>query len=186
LIAHGRGIVLIVPTAILYGPCLPTAIPEAAACNSSRAPLAALRSTKVIGTKFEAPPLSCARMYTNRSAHHDITQPKCRRIELVAGTPTPPPERSPARPWRSSLGTITCVAVVGLKAVDFAGHGLRSGLCTSAAMAGASERSIMGQSGHKSERMLRRYINPGMAEDLGLSSFLDEKVLPSPFSRAFS
>jgi len=31
--------------------CLPTGIPEAAACNSSRGPLAALRSTKVIGDK---------------------------------------------------------------------------------------------------------------------------------------
>jgi hypothetical protein len=31
--------------------CLPTGIPEAAACNSSRAALAALRSTKVIGDK---------------------------------------------------------------------------------------------------------------------------------------
>jgi transposase len=31
--------------------CLPTGIPEAAACNSSRGPLAGLRSTKVIGDK---------------------------------------------------------------------------------------------------------------------------------------
>jgi hypothetical protein len=31
--------------------CLPTVIREAAACNSSRGPLAALRSTKVIGDK---------------------------------------------------------------------------------------------------------------------------------------
>jgi site-specific recombinase XerD len=50
---------------------------------------------------------------------------------------------------------------VGLKSADFAGHSLRSGLCTSAAMAGASERGIMSQSGHRSEKMVRRYIRDG-------------------------
>ena len=50
---------------------------------------------------------------------------------------------------------------VGLKASDFAGHSLRSGLATSAAMAGASERSIMAQTGHRSVNMVRRYIRDG-------------------------
>jgi hypothetical protein len=36
---------------------------------------------------------------------------------------------------------------VGLDADRFAGHSLRAGLCTSAAAAGASERSMMGQTG---------------------------------------
>lgn len=40
----------------------------------------------------------------------------------------------------------------------FSGHSLRSGLATSAAIAGASERSIQQQTGHKSIMMLRRYI----------------------------
>jgi site-specific recombinase XerD len=52
-------------------------------------------------------------------------------------------------------------AAVGLKASDFAGHSLRSGLATSAAMAGASERSIMNQTGHRSLNMVRRYIRDG-------------------------
>jgi site-specific recombinase XerD len=52
-------------------------------------------------------------------------------------------------------------AVVGLDATEFAGHSLRSGLCTSAAMAGASERAIMNQSGHHSLVTLRRYIRSG-------------------------
>lgn len=43
----------------------------------------------------------------------------------------------------------------------FAGHSLRAGLATSAAMAGASERSIQDQTGHKSLTMLRRYIRDG-------------------------
>jgi integrase len=52
-------------------------------------------------------------------------------------------------------------AAVGLNASDFSGHSLRSGLATSAAMAGASERSIMNQTGHRSLNMVRRYIRDG-------------------------
>jgi integrase len=53
------------------------------------------------------------------------------------------------------------VAAVGLDATEFAGHSLRSGLATSAAAAGASERSIMNQTGHRSVNMVRRYIKDG-------------------------
>lgn len=49
-------------------------------------------------------------------------------------------------------------ARVGLDAKDFAGHSLRAGLATAAAIAGASERSIMNQTGHRSSTMVRRYI----------------------------
>jgi hypothetical protein len=37
----------------------------------------------------------------------------------------------------------------------------RTGLATSAAAAGASERSIMAQTGHRSVGMVRRYIRSG-------------------------
>jgi site-specific recombinase XerD len=50
---------------------------------------------------------------------------------------------------------------VGLDASRYAGHSLRSGLATSAAAAGASERVIMAQTGHKSVEMVRRYIREG-------------------------
>ena len=53
------------------------------------------------------------------------------------------------------------VTAVGLDASLFAGHSLRSGLATSAASAGASERSIMNQTGHRSLNMVRRYIREG-------------------------
>jgi integrase len=53
------------------------------------------------------------------------------------------------------------VEAVGLDASNFAGHSLRSGLATSAAMAGASERAIMNQTGHRSVNMVRRYIRDG-------------------------
>jgi site-specific recombinase XerD len=50
---------------------------------------------------------------------------------------------------------------VGLDAARFAGHSLRAGHATSAAIAGASERSIMAQTGHRSVQMVRRYIRDG-------------------------
>jgi integrase len=53
------------------------------------------------------------------------------------------------------------VGAVGLDATEFAGHSLRSGLATSAAMAGASERYIMNQTGHRSVNTVRRYIRDG-------------------------
>jgi len=43
----------------------------------------------------------------------------------------------------------------------YAGHSLRAGHATSAAIAGASERSIMNQTGHRSVQMVRRYIREG-------------------------
>jgi integrase len=49
----------------------------------------------------------------------------------------------------------------GLDAVKYAGHSLRVGHATSAAIAGASERSIMRQTGHRSVQMVRRYIRDG-------------------------
>jgi site-specific recombinase XerD len=49
----------------------------------------------------------------------------------------------------------------GLDPANYAGHSLRSGLATSAARAGVSERVIARQTGHKSMAMLRRYIRDG-------------------------
>ncbi len=52
-------------------------------------------------------------------------------------------------------------SAAGLNATNYAGHSLRAGLATSAAIAGASERSIMNQTGHRSTTMVRRYIRDG-------------------------
>jgi integrase len=49
----------------------------------------------------------------------------------------------------------------GLDPGKYAGHSLRAGHATSAAIAGASERSIMNQTGHRSVQMVRRYIREG-------------------------
>ncbi len=50
---------------------------------------------------------------------------------------------------------------VGLDPAKYAGHSLRSGLATSAARAGKSERAIMDQTGHRSVATVRRYIRRG-------------------------
>jgi len=49
----------------------------------------------------------------------------------------------------------------GLDAAKYAGHSLRAGHATTAAIGGASERSIMQQTGHRSVQMVRRYIRDG-------------------------
>jgi site-specific recombinase XerD len=53
------------------------------------------------------------------------------------------------------------VRAIGKSPERFSGHSLRAGLATSAAIAGASERSIMKQTGHQSVNMVRRYIREG-------------------------
>ena len=53
----------------------------------------------------------------------------------------------------------------GLDPRGLAGHSLRAGLATAAAAAGASERTIMAQTGHRSVAMVRRYIRRGSLFD---------------------
>ncbi len=48
--------------------------------------------------------------------------------------------------------------LAGIDNKNFSGHSLRSGFATVAAEAGASERSIMDMTGHKTTQMVRRYI----------------------------
>jgi site-specific recombinase XerD len=48
--------------------------------------------------------------------------------------------------------------LAGINSSNYSGHSLRSGFATSAAEAGAEERSIMAMTGHKSPEMVRRYI----------------------------
>lgn len=45
-----------------------------------------------------------------------------------------------------------------LDAERFSGHSLRAGFATAAARAGRGERQIMRQTGHRSEKMVRRYV----------------------------
>ena len=53
------------------------------------------------------------------------------------------------------------VEAIGRDPRAFAGHSLRAGHATAAALAGVEERDIMRQTGHRSSAMLRRYIRDG-------------------------
>jgi site-specific recombinase XerD len=88
-----------------------------------------------------------------------------------AGISTGPLFRSISRHGRLQPGRLSGIDVArvvkklaeraGLDVAKYASHSLRSGHCTSAAIAGASERSIMNQTGHRSVQMVRRYIRDG-------------------------
>ena len=49
----------------------------------------------------------------------------------------------------------------GMNATNIAGHSVRAGMATQAALNGSSERAIARTTGHRSRRVLRRYIRPG-------------------------
>lgn len=53
------------------------------------------------------------------------------------------------------------IAATGADPAGYAGHSLRAGLATAAALGGASERAIMNQTGHRSLVTVRRYIREG-------------------------
>ena len=63
-------------------------------------------------------------------------------------------------------------ARVGIDPGSVAGHSLRAGLATSAAAAGAPERSIMRTTGHRSEATLRRYIRAATVFEDSASRYL--------------
>ena len=70
------------------------------------------------------------------------------------------------RPTRLSDRAVALIVkraaeAAGKDPAEFAGHSLRSGLATAAAIGGASERAIMNQTGHRSTAMVRRYIRDG-------------------------
>ena len=70
------------------------------------------------------------------------------------------------RPMRLSDRAVALIVkraaeAAGKDPAEFAGHSLRSGLATAAAIGGASERAIMNQTGHRSTAMVRRYIRDG-------------------------
>lgn len=66
------------------------------------------------------------------------------------------------------------ITAIGMDPTNFAGHSLRSGFATMAALEGSTERDIQKQTGHKNLLVLRRYIHDGQlfqnnaAKKLGL------------------
>ena len=64
---------------------------------------------------------------------------------------------------RDSIAEIfkTAASRAGMNATNIAGHSVRAGMATQAALNGSSERAIAKTTRHKSRRVLRRYIRPG-------------------------
>jgi integrase len=60
----------------------------------------------------------------------------------------------------------------GLDPHRYAGHSLRAGLATAAAAAGAPERAIMAQTGHRSVTTLRGYIRRGTLFEENAAGYL--------------
>jgi integrase len=89
----------------------------------------------------------------------------------IAGVTSGPLFRSITRHGRVRLGRLSGIDVsrvvkklaerAGLDPAKYGGHSLRAGHATAAAIAGATERSIMNQTGHRSVQMVRRYIRDG-------------------------
>lgn len=67
---------------------------------------------------------------------------------------------SPARLGDRAVALVVkdAAQIAGLDPAAYAGHSLRRGLASAAAKAGKSERSIMRTTGHRSEKMVRKYI----------------------------
>ena len=64
---------------------------------------------------------------------------------------------------RDSIAAIfkTAASRAGMNATNIAGHSVRAGMATQAALNGSSERAIAQTTRHRSRRVLRRYIRPG-------------------------
>lgn len=64
---------------------------------------------------------------------------------------------------RDSIAAIFKAAAMraGMNATNIAGHSVRAGMATQAALNGSSERAIARTTRHRSRRVLRRYIRPG-------------------------
>lgn len=64
-----------------------------------------------------------------------------------------------------------CAEAIGKDPADFSGHSLRAGFVTEAARAGASERAIQNQTGHRSVEVLRGYVRrAGVFDDNAVTS----------------
>ena len=65
------------------------------------------------------------------------------------------------RPGAVNLIVKRAAVSAQLDPIVFSGHSLRAGFCTAAAAAGATERAIANQTGHRSMNVLRGYIRIG-------------------------
>ena len=119
--------------------------------NTTSVNLKSLRRTAPYGSNPETCPVWSLRTWTEASGIE--TGPVFRPIN----------RHGQIQPGRLSGHAVALIVkkharAAGLNAANFAGHSLRAGLVTAAVIAGASERSIMNQTGHHSSAMVRRYV----------------------------
>jgi len=70
-----------------------------------------------------------------------------------------------------------------MNATNIAGHSVRAGMATQAALNGSSERAIARTTRHRSRRVLRRYIRPGeMFRENASASLVSEQILRRCFT----
>ena len=113
---------------------------------------------RTVGLPYGSTPLTCpVRAYEDWLTASAITSGPLFRPITRHGT------LRPRRLTDQSVALIVkrAATAAGLNPRDYAGHSLRAGLATAAAMAGVSERAIMAQTGHRSVLMVRRYIREG-------------------------
>jgi len=106
------------------------------------------------GTRFETCPVRTYKQWLDESKI--TTGPVFRRMNVTH-------RLYPERLSDKGVARIVKYAakLAGLDPNQYSGHSLRAGFATTAARAGASERSIMEQTGHKSLVVMRRYIRDG-------------------------
>jgi hypothetical protein len=85
---------------------------------------------------------------------------------------------------RDSIAAIfkTAAMRAGMNATNIAGHSVRAGMATQAALNGSSERAIARTTRHRSRRVLRRYIRPGeMFRENASASLASNQISPGSF-----
>ena len=113
---------------------------------------------RVIGLPYGSDPETCpVRTLRRWLEHAEITEGPIFRSITRADVITE--DRMSARAVARAVKR--AAQAVGFDPSKVAGHSLRSGFCTSAARAGASERAIARQTGHRSLATLRGYIRDG-------------------------
>jgi integrase len=88
---------------------------------------------------------------------HITNRPILRSLDRLSTRP----ERQAVGQERGTHRQTPAPRALGWNPARYAGHSLRAGLATSAAAAGASERVITAQTGHRSADMVRRYTREG-------------------------
>ncbi len=111
-----------------------------------------------IGVPYDSNPFTCpvralqAWLKASGATDGPIFRPVDRHGRLQPGRPSS---------YAVALAVKRYAAAARLDPAKYAGHSLRAGLATAAALAGANKRTTMAQTGQRSVTMVRRYVRAG-------------------------